>query len=352
MTRVSEDLCSGAIQWRMGAKALIWILCGVILCVGHPFEKPRFSVENITVRLANCLFITKHMLVGDISEEEDVVSVGIMTYFLGHIQRIDISLCTTLQRTIRQVEIHQFSIVNTVRASNREFRNECRGFSHVGDFKLILELMTIRKVIFGEFSSLVIDGYEASAVNHEGGGYKFGYQPSTLAIHNSLSIEQGGLGSPSSGTYRTAENAGLTPHTQGLSGDVLSLFLHLHGLMVNGFQGENSYKYAAYSYDDQVIRWQVCRTNHTTEITFRIGGGLICLLWGGLFAWESIYNKRRRRREIFGALGGILFITGSAAFLLPPYYRCEQHDQHGKETADPPFSSCQYCTTRIYLDKP
>ncbi len=105
--------------------------------------------------------------------------------------------------------------------------------------------------------------------------------------------------------------------------------LHQVSLSLNGVKSQQSSPYSANPNKDQIIRWQVCRSNQSTEIIFRIASGGICLLWGFLFLSE--------RRRIFRTLRSLLFVAGTTAFLFPPYYECEQDNQQNQKAANPPF---------------
>jgi hypothetical protein len=85
-----------------------------------------------------------------------------------------------------------------------------------------------------------------------------------------------------------------------------------------------------------------------------MGGGSIFLLWGCLLLYDG-------RNRIFRISGSILFVAGTAAFLFPPYYECEQQNQHSKEATNPPFhantvtqkhlTTLDYCNTLIAIGR-
>jgi IS1 family transposase len=106
---------------------------------------------------------------------------------------------------------------------------------------------------------------------------------------------------------------------------------HTLGLASYVVQSANGSEDATNPNQNKIDIWKVCRSNQTTEITFRIGGGSICLFWSFLFLCESIRAKRSSGRRIHLGLGVLSFIAGSSAFLFPPYYQCEYPYQDGEK---------------------
>jgi IS1 family transposase len=149
----------------------------------------------------------------------------------------------------------------------------------------------------------------------------FNQKPRSLPVNRSFCAESGGLSVLLRGFCRASEVCSLTPHTFSLASD--------------GGKRENSHEYATNTDNQKVISGQTCRDNQAAEVPLRIGGGLIALLWGCTFLYSATYFQRVRRWA-FIVLGGSLLIAGSAAFLFPPYYVCEQTNNQTEKTADDP----------------
>jgi hypothetical protein len=106
------------------------------------------------------------------------------------VQSIEIPLSASLNRSIRQLKIYQLALIDlgSVRSANRKFRDECGRFSHVGHFKLVLELLSVRKIGLGEFSHIVANGFVPSSSEFCSGGNEFSNQPCPLAINEGIDL--------------------------------------------------------------------------------------------------------------------------------------------------------------------
>lgn len=169
----------------------------------------------------------------------------------------------------------------------------------------------------------VISNYQLPPVSWQNGGMaQYTANPSTLTFNNGFGIQQGGFGSRLGCFGRLLKNAGL--------------LFYVDSLIVNRLERGNGHKDAAHSDDNQVVRWEIRRSNQSTEVIIRIGIGLICLPLGFWFLYESIDFDEEERpiRTISFFLGAGLFVAGSAAFLLPPYYQRKQQDNENPKPSD------------------
>ena len=157
--------------------------------------------------------------------------------------------------------------------------------------------------------------------------------PSPFDVYQRIGAGFSGFGGCPSGFHGFIKNMGLFPHLNGL-------IMNRSSLAFYGTKGREGYKYTTHSNDNQIIGRQVCRSNQMTEITFRIGGGLICLFWGCFLIYRANGIYRNRREYIYNAFGLIFLGAGTCAFLLPPYYQCESQNQERKRSRQPTIPFC------------
>ncbi len=157
--------------------------------------------------------------------------------------------------------------------------------------------------------AVIRDPQSMSLGTNNGFGNEFRVNPSSLTVYDRFGIQESGVGSLFGSISRPSKDLRLLPYRS---------------------KTRNGYKNAGYPNENQIIRWQVCRSNQATEVTFRMGDEAICLLRGFLFISE--------RKRTFRVLGSALLVAATAAFLVPAVLPVlNQDNQQSKKAANPPF---------------
>ena len=188
---------------------------------------------------------------------------------------------------------------------------------------------------------------------HDHSGTNFSYPAGCLSLVNATTLNEGGRGVslwPVSNYFRAVHKKWLAfpninHNPSSFAGDLrvkasadnFGLIPHAPSLLRYDFESVDGSQDAAESDQNKIDIRKVCRSNQATEITFRICGSLIFLFWTFLLLGDSVSVQRDRRRRISRGLGAVCFVTGSAAFLCPPYYECENKNQQNEDATNPPF---------------